>query len=76
MVPKTKVTKNGKAEYDQPTSKPTAKVRAAGYGGLVASLISVVLTIVDVGVDTDLLYGAVGAGLLSFANAYLKRSET
>ena len=75
MVPNTKVTKNGKAEYDQPTSKPTAKVKAAGYGGAAASLIALILTIVDSGIDTELLYGAIGAGLLSFANAYLKRSQ-
>lgn len=61
-------------KYDQPTSKPTAKVSAAGVGGSISVvLIYMVKTVFNVEIPSEV--AASIATVVSFLSGYFVRSE-
>lgn len=60
---------------DQPTAKPTSKVKAAGAGGASTVVTLGVADLLGLSIDGDAIKGALAAAVIAFIAAYFKRSR-
>lgn len=64
-----------KIEYNQPSSSPVPKVKAAGVGGAVSAVIIFIVSTLWPNIEISAEVGAAFATLVSFFSAYMTRDE-